>query len=321
MTSSTLNSLETNIDVVDYYKILQVSRKANDEELKKAYKRLAMKWHPDKNNQSPLKMKEAETKFKQISEAYDVLGNPMKRKIYDDGRISPLINNNMTTKTTTNTNSTTRKRKTCDFGSHQNPVNKFERVELRNPDDILKAATSEHKLVFSLDDLYKGCERRLRISRNVIDALGNMMTVDEILTIDVKPGWKKDTKITYPGKGNQAPGFPCPADLVFVVDEKPHAIFKREGNDLVTTQKISLIEALTGKTIKVTTLDGREIEVSVTDIVKPDTEIVIQDEGMPSTSKPGTKGNLRIKFDIIFPTQLTASQKSELKNIFSLVDN
>ncbi|WJX44585.1 DnaJ sub B member 6 [Trifolium repens] len=65
---------------VDYYKILQVDKNANDEELKKAYRKLAMKWHPDKN---PTNKKEAEAKFKQISEAYDVLSDPEKRGIYD----------------------------------------------------------------------------------------------------------------------------------------------------------------------------------------------------------------------------------------------
>ena len=145
-----------------------------------------------------------------------------------------------------------------------------------------------------------------------------MIVVDEILEINVEAGCKKDHKLRFAGKGNQRPGTPCPDDLVFVVKEKPHEIFKREGDDLVVTQKISLLEALTGKTIKITMLDGREIDVSVTDIVKPDTKIVIKDEGMPSTSKSGEKGNLIIKFDIIFPSTLTLteSQKRELKNIF-----
>ena len=65
---------------VDYYKVLQVDRSANDDDLKKAYRKLAMKWHPDKN---PNNKKDAEAKFKQISEAYDVLSDPQKRAVYD----------------------------------------------------------------------------------------------------------------------------------------------------------------------------------------------------------------------------------------------
>ena len=146
-----------------------------------------------------------------------------------------------------------------------------------------------------------------------------MIVVNEILNIKLKPGCKKDTKLTYVEKGNQQPGRPRPDDLVVVVKEKPHEIFKREGNNLIVTQKISLVDALTGKTIKITTLDGREIYVSLTNIVKPDTKIVIENEGMPSTSKAGQKGNLIIKFDIIFPSslRLTGSQKRGLKNIFA----
>lgn len=88
------------------------------------------------------------------------------------------------------------------------------------------------------------------------------------MKIDIKPGWKKGTKITFPEKGNQEPGV-IPADLIFVVDEKPHPVFRREGNDLVVNQKISLLEALTGKVVDFTTLDGRYLTIPVMDIIKP----------------------------------------------------
>ena len=72
-----------------------------------------------------------------------------------------------------------------------------------------------------------------------------MIVVDEILEINVEAGCKKDHKLRFAGKWNQRPGTPCPDDLVFVVKEKPHETFKREGDDLVVTQKISPLEALT----------------------------------------------------------------------------
>ncbi|KAK8301359.1 uncharacterized protein LOC105780915 [Gossypium raimondii] len=77
----------------------------------------------------------------------------------------------------------------------------------------------------------------------------------EILTIDVKPGWKKGTKITFPDKGNEQPN-QLPADLVFVIDEKPYDLYKRDGNDLIVNKRVSLAEALGGTTINLTTLDG-----------------------------------------------------------------
>lgn len=148
----------------------------------------------------------------------------------------------------------------------------------------------------------------------------NLKSVEETLKIDIKPGWKKGTKITFPGKGNQERGT-APADLIFVVDEKPHALFKRDGNDLVVTQKILLLDALIGKTLNLTTLDGRDLTIQVTNIVKPGHELVVLNEGMPISKEPGKKGNLRIKFDVMFPSRLTTQQKYDLKRILSDADN
>ena len=67
-------------------------------------------------------------------------------------------------------------------------------------------------------------------------------TLEEILTIEIKPGWKRGTKITFPEKGNEEPGI-IPADVIFVIEEKPHALYKRDGNDLVVNQEITLLEA------------------------------------------------------------------------------
>lgn len=141
-------------------------------------------------------------------------------------------------------------------------------------------------------------------------------TVEEILTIEIKPGWKKGTKITFPEKGNEQRGI-IPSDLVFIVDEKPHAVFKRDGNDLVITQKIPLVEALTGYTTQVTTLDGRTVTVPINSVISPSYEEVVKGEGMPIPKDPSKKGNLRIKFSIKFPSRLTTEQKSGIKRMFS----
>lgn len=139
-------------------------------------------------------------------------------------------------------------------------------------------------------------------------------TLEEILTIEIKPGWKKGTKITFPEKGNQEPGI-IPADIVFVIDEKPHATYVRDGNDLVIKQEITLLEALTGKTFNLTTLDGRNIVLPLTDIVKPGVEVVVPNEGMPISKEPGKKGNLRVKIDVRYPSRLTSEQKIELRRV------
>lgn len=139
---------------------------------------------------------------------------------------------------------------------------------------------------------------------------------EDVLKITIKPGWKKGTKITFPGRGNQLRGSP-PLDLIFVVKEKPHAIFQRDRHDLVMTQKISFLEALVGTTLNITTLDRRNITVEVTDIVTPGYEKVVPDEGMPLAKDSSKRGNLRIKFDVEFPSNLTSQQKHNVSRILS----
>ncbi|KAG2707302.1 hypothetical protein I3760_05G142500 [Carya illinoinensis] len=319
---------------VDYYNMLKVSRNASEEDLKKAYKRLAMKWHPDKN---PANKKESEAKFKQISEAYDVLSDSQKRQIYD-----VYGEEGLQAAEFASPNSTGGPFPAGNSGFRYNPRDADEifveffsgsggdRLRSGNGEEVRrsqvkkkanpKAAAIESKLACTLEELYTGCRKKMRIARSVPDEFGRPKTVEEILKIDIKPGWKKGTKITFPEKGNQEPGV-TPADLIFVVDEKPHAIFKRNGNDLVVTQKISLLEALAGVTRNLTTLDGRNLAISLTDIVKPGHVMVIPNEGMPNSKEPSKKGNIVIKFDVKFPSRLTEEQKSDLRRALGGADN
>ncbi|CAM0878256.1 unnamed protein product [Alopecurus aequalis] len=160
-----------------------------------------------------------------------------------------------------------------------------------------KAAPIEHQLACNLADLYKGTTKKMKISRELSDSSGRRTVVQEILTVGVKPGWKKGTKITFAEKGNEAPNV-IPADIVFIIDEKPHDQFTREGNDLVMTQKISLAEDWARYNVHVTTLDGRNLTVPIKSVVKPGYEEVVPGEGMPIPKDPCKKGNLRIKFNI-----------------------
>ncbi|KAG5550561.1 hypothetical protein RHGRI_015501 [Rhododendron griersonianum] len=162
-----------------------------------------------------------------------------------------------------------------------------------------KAAAIEQTLPCSLEDLRR-----------------RPTTVEELLTIDIKPGWKKGTKLTFPEKGNEQRGL-IPSDLVFVIDEKPHGVFKRDGNDLVITRRISLVEALTGYTAEITTLDGRNLTVPINTIIGPAHEKVVTGEGMPIPKEPSKRGNLTIKFDV-FPSRLTSEQKNGIKRLLTL---
>ncbi|KAL7169639.1 hypothetical protein ACSBR2_034641 [Camellia fascicularis] len=342
---------------VDYYKVLQVDRNAKDDDLKKAYRKLAMKWHPDKN---PNNKKDAESKFKQISEAYDVLSDPQKRAVYDQygeeglkGQVPPpgaggfyggSDGGGGGGPTTFRFNPRSADDIFSEFFGFNSPfggmgdmggsrasASGFSRGMF--PEDIFssfrggaggegsghvprKGAAIERNLPCSLEDLYKGTTKKMKISRDVIDASGRPTTMEEILTIEIKPGWKKGTKITFPEKGNEQRGV-IPSDLVFIIDEKPHSVFKRDGNDLVVTQKISLVDALTGYTAQITTLDGRNLTVAINSIISPTYEEVVKGEGMPIPKEPSKKGNLRIKFNIKFPTRLTSEQKTGIKRLLA----
>lgn len=333
---------------VDYYEVLKVNKNATDDDLKKAYRKLAMKWHPDKN---PNNKKEAEAKFKQISEAYDVLSDPQKKAIYDqygeeglkDGPTSgsggfPFGGGNASDgfnprnaedifaeffgSSPFGFGSSGPGRSTrfpSDAGVSFGGFNGSESIFRTYSSDGTcvgvvpkKPPPVESKLPCSLEELYAGSTRKMKISRNVIDKNGRLVTESEILTIDVKPGWKKGTKITFPDKGNEALK-QLPADLVFVIDEKPHDVYKRDSNDLIVNQRVSLAEALGGTTVNLVTLDGRNLAIPVSDIVSPGYELVIAREGMPIAKERGNRGDLRIKFEVKFPTRLTPEQRAALK--------
>lgn len=115
---------------------------------------------------------------------------------------------------------------------------------------------------------------------------------------------------------SKAPGT-IAADIIFVVDEKKHPQFERDGNDLIKTVTVDLHEALLGTSVFVSTLDGKSINVEVPEIVSPKYVKVLLGEGMPLSKSPNSKGNLQIKFDIRFPKELSGEQREALKKCLS----
>ncbi|KAF9041019.1 HSP40/DnaJ peptide-binding protein, partial [Hymenopellis radicata] len=167
----------------------------------------------------------------------------------------------------------------------------------------------------SLKELYEGTVKHLKVGRRLL----NGTTEDKVLDIHIHPGWKSGTKIRFARAGNEQPSGES-QDLVFVVEEKPDDTFSREGNDLICKVPIPLLEALTGSPSKkvVGLLDGRKLQVPVpSGIVKPGQETTIPGEGMP-IRKDGavkSKGDLIVKWNVVFPERLTSAQKEGLKKV------
>jgi len=365
----------------DYYAILGLSRNADEAQIKTAYKKAALKYHPDRNVQDP---ETANKKFKEVSEAFQVLSDKNQRAVYDQfgeeglksgpppgagggaggfpggsfhfsstgGRpeFTQMDANAIFEKMFGGgvfTSGTSSRRAhggdpfgdamnlddvmggmggmggmpggfASAFGAGSRPTNgRHSPDDDKIPDDVIKP------LELSLEELYKGTVKRLRITRKLRDG----RSAEKIHEVNVKPGWKAGTKIRYPGMGNEDRNGKSGA-VVFEVTQKPHARFTRDGDDLIYTHTIPLVEALTGPApgnLSLKHLDGRSVSFKLPSIapgggkpIQPGQEIIIPGEGMPITRKGAgkTKGDLKVQIKVTFPTYLNASQIDGARRLF-----
>jgi DnaJ-class molecular chaperone len=168
-----------------------------------------------------------------------------------------------------------------------------------------------HILHVTLEELYSGTTKRMRITRKVLNSSGDTSQVPSEKEIIVKQGWKDGTKITFNNEGDEVPG-QLPADIVFTLQTKPHVRFERVEDDLNYACEIPLKDALRGVHTSVLTLDKRLVKIDVPHVT-PDTVKIIPGEGMLN-SKKQIKGDMRIKFHIIFP-DMTDSQRVQISAI------
>lgn len=352
----------------DYYKILGVSKGANDDEIKKAYRKLALKYHPDKN-----KSPQAEERFKEVAEAYEVLSDKKKRDIYDqygeDGLRGGMggpggVNNDANGSFTYQFHGDPRATFAQFFGTSDpfgvffgndgggsnifysdmggndmdDPFGfggrgggfpgafrsqSFNMQGSPNRKHKLQDPAIEHDLYVTLEDVYGGCQKKMKISKMVMSHDGSARKEEKILNINVKPGWKAGTKITFPREGDQVPG-KIPADIVFIIRDKPHPCFKREGSDIKYTSKITLRQALVGTVVKVPTLTGETLSISTInggEIIKPNTVKRLQGRGLPFPKEPSRRGDLLVAFDIQFPNQLNQNARDILSDLLPVDGN
>ncbi|XP_068836076.1 dnaJ homolog subfamily B member 1 isoform X1 [Capricornis sumatraensis] len=350
----------------DYYQTLGLARGASDEEIKRAYRRQALRYHPDKNKEPG-----AEEKFKEIAEAYDVLSDPRKREIFDrygeegacaraaGGAPSPFDRrrNRGRVASLQHLRGVLRPQglKRPPLSGHKGlrpwiggrPMgggrNGEEGMDIDDPFSGFPMGMGgftnmnfgrsrpaqeptrkkqdppvTHDLRVSLEEIYSGCTKKMKISHKRLNPDGkSIRNEDKILTIEVKRGWKEGTKITFPKEGDQTSNN-IPADIVFVLKDKPHNIFKRDGSDVIYPARISLREALCGCTVNVPTLDGRTIPVVFKDVIRPGMRRKVPGEGLPLPKTPEKRGDLIIEFEVIFPERIPQTSRTVLEQVLPI---
>lgn len=326
--------------MVDYYKVLGVDKSADEGALKSAYRKLALRWHPDRNPDSKA---DAERKFKEISEAYEVLSDKQKRAVYDQFGEEGLKSG----AGGAGTNMGGAGRGGAPFFTFTSTSSRPGGFRPTNPDDIFRQFfgagfdpfsegdfDDEHDGSFasfgsagrmprrsfeparrvlqcSLEELYSGCVKKLRVTRNVF---ASKRPAEKILSVEIKPGWKAGTKIRFNGEGDDL-GNGMAQDIEFVIEERPNPTFTRDGDSLKMQLDLTLAEALAGFSKPIKLLDGKEIIVSNKQVTQPGQEMTFPGKGMPLSRDPSKKGNLVIVCRVRFPASLSDQQKEQVKSV------
>ena len=135
----------------------------------------------------------------------------------------------------------------------------------------------------TLEELYNGCFKQVEYQRDVVKFDAKTLNKQRcVQQIEIKPGFSADTVVTYKGQGNEQAGHP-PADLKIGVTQLDHADYRRVGDDLILTKRITLTQAIEMNPISIVTLDGRKLTVTADEQISPQTCKLIQNEGMPVT--------------------------------------
>ena len=278
----------------DYYEVLGVKRNASPEEIKRAYRKVALKYHPDKNPGDET----AEEKFKEASNAYDVLSDPEKRKIYNVRGHAGVHNAGFQGYTNfedifTNFGDIFGREVFGNFGdvfgdvfSRDNPTG----FGVQHRGDL------RTKLTIPFEDSILGAEKRIQVN-------------DRTLTIKIPPGIKDGQALRLAGQGDLTVGGQR-GSLIVRIAVQPHPNFKRAGLDLVTQATVPFTVAALGGKVRVPTLKGH-IDLKIPAGTQPEQQLRVRGGGATDSSK--RKGDLRVQIKVEIPRSLTKKQKELLK--------
>jgi curved DNA-binding protein len=300
---------------MSYYETLGVSKDSSAQDIKKAYRKLAMKYHPDKNKGD----KAAEEKFKKISEAYAVLSDPEKRKQFD----------------TFGENGFQQRYSQEDIfqgfdigdilkefglggfsgggfrtsGGTGSPFEGFfhqaggPRTSAR-PQPV-KGSDLTFELAVSLNDVLSGAEKTISLRKE-----GRV----ESVSVKVPKGIKAGQKLRLVGKGSPSPMGGPAGNLYLVIKEQPHPSFTRDGSNLITENRIPFSQACLGSEISITSLEGKELKVKVPAGIQQQSKLRLKGHGLPAGPKGG-RGDIYVKIAIDIPKELTDEQKELIKEL------
>lgn len=308
---------------MEYYQILGVAKTASADEIKKAYRKLAIKYHPDKNPGD----KQAEDKFKEISEAYAVLSDPEKRQQYDTFGSSGFKQRYSQEDIFRNFDLNDILRQ-FGFGGNfrSGGGSTFHTSGFRSGgggspfDNIfgnagmgggcagcgpqpVKGGDLTYEMTVSLEDVLHGAEKTISLRQG-----GQTQNV----SVKVPKGIEDGKRLRLGGKGAPSPSGGPAGDLYLKIHVAEHPVFQRAEDDLVVEHRIPFSQACLGTTIAVTTLDNKKFNVKVPAGVQQEAKLRIKGHGLPA-GPIGHRGDLLVKIAVRIPKTLTAEQEAAVK--------
>ena len=303
---------------MDYYKVLEVGEDATADEIKKSYRVLARKYHPDVSKDA-----DAEEKFKQLSEAYRVLKDKQKRADYDELRKygggsggdfqAPPGWQQQTAGKNRNW------QYTADSGGQSSDF--FSEIfgnQSRGSggrDFSMHGEDVHYTLQVSLEEAFNGAQREISFQSQDVDRQGRPSAKTNNLNVTIPKGVVSGQQLRLRSKGNPGFGTGQPGDLYLEIEVKPHPHFAIEGRDLTLVLPVTPWEVALGEAVEVPTFTGK-IKVTIPDNAKAGQKIRLKGKGLPG--KP--PGNLFVVLQIVLPEKLSEEQKAlfaEMKNKFA----